>query len=139
MVQKSYLHKSFIKLFVGIFVISIIISLLFPPYYGMAKRLPIAELTDTELFDTFVENPVDAQSRLGQKVILLEGRVSSIDNKMIIMGTGMRAVRIILHKRAFKKPPGFDVGQRLVIKGLCNGIDLNEIIVTHAIIVSVRN
>ncbi|MCD6347749.1 MAG: hypothetical protein J7L96_10045 [Bacteroidales bacterium] len=130
---------SFIKLFVGMFIIAIIVSLLFPPYYGMAKRLPIAELTDTELFDTFVENPVDAQSRFGHKVILLEGRISSIDNKMIIMGSGMRVVRIILQKQAFKKPPGFDVGQRLVVKGLCSGIDLNEIIVTHAIIVSVRN
>ncbi len=139
MVQKSYLHKSLIRIILGLFLIAVIFRIIFPPYYGMAKRLPIAQMTDTELFDTFINNPVDAQSKYAQKVILLEGRVSSLDNGMVIMGTGMRVVRVVFQKQPLKRTPGFDVGQRLVLKGLCSGIDLNEVIVTHAIIVSVRN
>jgi hypothetical protein len=105
----------------------------------MAKRLPTKELSDIELFDLFIANPVDAQSKLGHKIILLEGRVTEIDGNMIVMGSGLRSVRIVLQKRPFRKIPGFSLGQRLVIKGLCNGINLNEVVVSEAIIVSVRN
>lgn len=110
----------------------------FPPYYNIGKMKPVEEFNGTELFQEFVSDPIDAQSRYSLQPILVEGRVTGLDNHMIIMGSGMEIVRIKLLENWRYEIPVFEPGNTVIVKGICRGIDLNEVLVSNAIIISVR-
>lgn len=113
--------------------------IVFPPFYNIGKLQPVQQLKDKELFDQFVLNPIDTQSRYALKAILVEGVITGIDNDMILMGSGMEIVRIKLFKNWRYDIPEYKYGDYLLIKGICRGIDLTEVLVTNAIIITVRN
>ncbi len=99
---------------------------------------PEVSLTDSELFNVFITDPIDAQSRYAQKAILLEGRITGVNDGMILMGKGMELVRIKLIKNWRYPIPEYKHGDQILVKGICRGIDLTEVLVTHAFIVNVR-
>jgi len=138
MVKKSYLHKQLSILLLLLIVIGLAIRLIFPPYFNIGKLIPEASFTDSELFNSFISDPIDAQSRFAQKAILLEGRITGLDGNMIIMGKGMEMVRIKLIKNWRYPIPDYNYDDKIQVKGICRGLDLTEILVTHAFIVTVR-
>lgn len=135
---KSFLHIILIIILIGIILVGAVTRLIFPPYYNIGKISPEVTLSEFELFRTFVADPIDAQNNYAQKAILIEGRVTAIDDKMILMGQGMEVVRIKLIKNWRYPVPEFKQGDRILVKGICRGIDLTEVLVTHAFIVNVR-
>ncbi len=139
MAQKSYLHKALLIIMGTVIIVGITIAVLFPPYYNIARLKADTHITDSQLISAFNEDPVKAQGDYIHKVLLLEGRVTRLEDERIIMGTGLRTIRIDIRKRPFRPSPGFEIGQRLVIKGVCFGTDLNEVLMSYGLITSVRN
>ena len=134
----SFLHKQLTILLLGIIIIGVGIRLIFPPYFNIGKIIPEVSFTETELFNSFIIDPIDAQSRYAQKAILLEGRITGMDDGMILMGKGMEMVRIKLIKNWRYPIPDHGYDDKIQVKGICRGIDLTEVLVTHAFIVTVR-
>ncbi len=136
--KKSYLHKVLLLILLGFLLIGATIRLVFPPYYNIGKIVPEGSFTESNLFSTFVKDPIGSQSRYAQKAILVEGRISGLDGKMILMGSGMEIVRIKLIKNWRYDVLEHGYGDRIMVKGICRGIDLTEVLVTNAFIVNVR-
>ncbi|MCK5820269.1 MAG: hypothetical protein KAH17_00215 [Bacteroidales bacterium] len=136
--KKSYLHKLLSILLILLIVIGLGIRLIFPPYFNIGKLIPEASITESALFDSFITNPIDAQSRFAQQVILLEGRITGLDDDMILLGRGMEVVRIKLIKNWRYPVPEHNYDDKIQVKGICRGLDMTEVLVTHAFIVTVR-
>lgn len=127
-----------IIILIGIILIGVVTRLVFPPYYNIGSIKPKVTFSEVELFRTFVTYPIDAQNRYAQRAILIQGRITGIDDDMILMGQGMEIVRIKLIKNWRYPIPDYKTGDRVLVKGICRGMDLTEVLVTHAIIVNVR-
>lgn len=112
--------------------------LVFPPYYNIGVIEPEVTFTERDLFLTFVTDPIDAQSKYAQKAILVEGKITAKNGDIIIMGTGMEVVRIKLIKNWRYPIPEYNKGDQILVKGICRGIDLTEVLITHAFIVEVK-
>lgn len=136
--KKSYLHKQLSIILILLIAIGIVIRLIFPPYFNIGKLIPEASFTDAELFNSFIIDPIDAQSRFARKAILLEGRITGLDDGMILMGKGMEMVRVKLIKNWRYPVPEYHYDDKIQVKGICQGLDLTEVLVTHAFIVTVR-
>lgn len=99
---------------------------------------PVRQFTYQELFSTFVEDPIDAQSRYALQAILVEGQVTGVDGDVILMGSGMEMVRIRLMRNWRYAVPDYGYGDYILVKGVCRGLDLTEVVVTEALIITVR-
>ena len=137
-ITKSYLHKQLLIILLVIIGLAVSVRLVFPPFYNIGKLQSVKQFTDEKLFDEFVSDQIDAQSRYGMKPILVEGKITGVDRGMIIMGEGMELVRIKLMKNWRYQIPKYKYGDQIVIKGICRGIDLTEVLVSNAIIITVR-
>ena len=136
-IEKSYLHKQLLIILLVTALVGVGIRLTFPPYFNIGKIQPVASYSSTKLFNSFVDNPIDAQGRLGGKAILLEGEITGLDENMILMGVGMEIIRVkLIHDWRYKIPE-YKYGDHILIKGICQGIDLSEVLVSHSLIVTV--
>lgn len=122
----------------AIILFSIGLRVLFPPFYTIGKKSPVQQFTYEELFDTFVKHPVEAPGRYAMQPLLVEGRITGIDGHMILMSHGMKIVRIKLMQNWRYDIPDFGYGDYVLVKGICRGMDLTEVVLTHAIIITVR-
>lgn len=136
--KPSYLHKQLIFIILGLLLVGATIRFVFPPYFNIGKVPAEGSFSDTEIFNAFIKDPIDAQSRYAGKAIMVEGRITGIDGNMILMGKGMEVVRIKLMRSWRYQVPKFEHGNKILIKGICRGIDLTEVLVTHSLIISVR-
>jgi len=137
-IEKSFLHRQLLIIILVLLGLAISIRLVFPPFYNIGKLSPVKQFSDEQLFNEFVSDQIDAQSRYGMKPILVEGRITGVDKGMILMGEGMELVRIKLMHNWRYTIPKYKYGDQILIKGVCQGIDMTEVLVSKAIIITVR-
>ncbi|MCX6227494.1 MAG: hypothetical protein NTV01_22620 [Bacteroidia bacterium] len=116
--------------------IGVSIRLVFPPFGNLLKELPEGNFTAVELFQEFTGDPTGAWLRLANKVIILEGEVSAAGAGYIVMGKDMCVVRSIFRKSIYDRKPVLKTGDRVTVKGICRGMNMTEVLVTHCIILN---
>ncbi|MFA5814717.1 MAG: hypothetical protein WC865_03750 [Bacteroidales bacterium] len=134
--KKSY-HQSRI-LGVALFLILIGVAgrLIFPPFGNLSKELPEGNFTASDLFQEFTSDPTGAYIRLANKVIILEGDVAATGDGYIMVGKDMCLVRCMFRKSIYDRKPGLKTGDRVTLKGVCRGLNMTEVLVTHCIILN---
>ncbi len=137
-IVKSFLHKQLLLIILTIVLLIVAARLIFPPYHNIGKLAAVNQFTDEQLFQAFVADPIDAQSRYALQAIMVEGTITGIDRGMILMGEGMEIVRIKLMKDWRYQIPTYQYGDKILVKGICRGVDLTEVLVSNAIILTVR-
>ena len=137
-IVKSFLHKQLLIILLVLIGLAVSVRLVFPPFYNIGKLSPVKQFSDEQLFNEFVNDQIDAQSRYGMRPILVEGKISGVDRGMILMGEGMERVRIKLMYNWRYNIPTYNYGDQVLIKGVCRGIDMTEVLVSNAIIITVR-
>lgn len=110
--------------------------LLFPPYAKLSKELPEGNFTACELFHEFAGDPTKAYIRLSEKVIILEGEVSVTSNGQLVIKEDMCLVRCKLRRTIYDRHPRLQVGNRVTLKGVCQGMNMAEVLVTHCIVIN---
>jgi len=118
-------------------ILAILIRVIFPPYFNIGKKPPIAKVTDNELFTIFVRNPVDAHSRFDQQIILVNGTVNRLEKNTVILGSGMNITKCVLIRNWRYSIPDLKEGQHVLLKGVCRGLDLTEVLVSHCVVITV--
>ncbi|MCD6331759.1 MAG: hypothetical protein J7L89_00650 [Bacteroidales bacterium] len=132
----SFLHTRLILFAVILMGIGLTIRIFFPPYYNLRYLTAATDMTPYELFNTYTENPPYAHSLYTDKVILLEGTVAGRNDAFITMGSDMRIVKCVFRKSIYDHPNKLKIGDKVIIKGVCRGITLTEILLTHCIVIS---
>jgi len=100
------------------------------------KELPEGNFTASELFQEFTGDPTDAYIRLANKVIILEGEVAATGDGYIMVGKDMCVVRCIFRNSIYDRKPDLKTGDRVNLKGVCRGLNMTEVLVTHCIILN---
>jgi hypothetical protein len=112
------------------------VRLIFPPYVNLVKELPAGNFTANELFYEFTSDPLGAYERLGGKVIIFEGVVAATGEGYVLFGEGMSVVKCNFRKTIYDKKPQLSAGDRVTLKGVCRGLNLTEVLVTHCILLT---
>ncbi len=135
--MKKFIHRSRILGF-ALFLILIGVAgrLIFPPFGNLSKELPEGNFTASELFQDFTGDPTFAYIRLANKVIILEGVVAATGDGYIMAGKDMYLVRCLFRKSIYDRKPGLKTGDRVTLKGVCRGLNMTEVLVTHCIILN---
>jgi hypothetical protein len=110
------------------------VRLVFPPFASLSKDLAAGNFAACELFQEFTGDPTGAFIRLGGKIVILEGEVAAAGDGYIIMGKEMCVVRCLFRTSIYDRNPDVKTGDRLVLKGVCQGLNRTEVLVTHCII-----
>ena len=118
-----------------IFLITIAAWLFFPPYSNLNRELSAGNFTASELFDEFVSDPTAAYIRFGNKVVILEGEVAATGDGYVLLGKEMRFARCIFRKSIYDKRPDLKTGERVTLKGVCRGLNMTEVYLTHCILI----
>ena len=99
---------------------------------------PVKQFRPNELFQEFVKDPIDAQSKYALQPVLIEGRITALDDEMILLGSGMEITRIqLIHDWRYDIPT-HQPGDYILVKGICRGMDLTELLISHALILTVK-
>ena len=131
--KKSFLHRTLFFVLFLIVCIAIFQRLFFPPFWDIKELNPVIRISPYELFDQFIKDPPEAHRRYTDQVILLEGRITQVGNGFIIMGSDMRIVRCKLRTTIYDKKRIYSIGDEIAIKGVCRGITLTEVLLTHCV------
>jgi hypothetical protein len=133
--NRLFLYTRFLLIIGAFFVLGILIWLLFPAGYNI-KRMPVAaNMTAYELFDTYVADPPYAHFLYAGKVILIEGTLEDIGEDYVLMGSGMRVVRCELRNTIYDRKSLLKKGDKVIMKGICRGITLTEVLLTQCVLV----
>jgi hypothetical protein len=110
--------------------------LIFPPYGNLSKELSAGNFTAGELFQEFSGDPVRAYMLYANKAIVLEGAVAATGQGYIMVGENMSVIRCIFRKTIYDRKPGLKTGDRVILKGICRGLNMTEVLVTHCILIN---
>lgn len=113
--------------------------LLFPPFGNLLQELPAGNFTAGELFQEFTADPSGACLRLANQVIILEGEVYKTGDRYIMVGKDMSPVRCIFRRSIYDRKPDLKTGERITLKGVCRGLNMTEVLVTHCIVLNKRD
>jgi len=120
----------------GALLLVLIIVLLITAGSKTGDEAASANLAAEELYDCFNLDPAMAYYNYFGKIIVVEGRVTGITDRVISLGSGLRAVRLEFGKRDFRNLPSLNKGDTLVVRGICEGIRYTEVIITRPEIVA---
>jgi len=110
--------------------------LIFPPFSNLSKELPVGNFTASELFQEFTSDPTGAYILLANKVIILEGEVAATGDGYVMVGKDIFLVRCMFRKSIYDRKPGLKTGDRVTLKGICRGLNMTEVLITHCIIIN---
>lgn len=113
--------------------------LVFPPFGNLLRELPAGNFTAGELFREFADDPSGACLRLANQVIILEGDVFEAGDGYIMIGKDMSPVRCIFRRSIYDRKPDLKPGGRITLKGVCRGLNMTEVLVTHCIVLNKRD
>ncbi len=105
------------------------------PYSNITKQIPAGAFTPSGLFREFTADPTGSSLELANKVIVLTGRVSAEGDGYIMLGQDMAVVRCVFKKAIFNRSEQVVTGDSITLKGVCRGLNLTEVLVTHCILV----
>jgi len=125
------------KLAVSVIILFILVICLVLSLRGSVENnIPVSNMKAAELFDHFTKDPASAYNNLLNEIIVVEGKVHSISGKTICLGFGMRIVRLEFQKRTFQNLPPVKIGETLVVKGICHGLDYTEVVIGQSILLA---
>ena len=132
--KKSY-HR-YRVLVVALFLVLIGVAgrVIFPPFANLFKELPEGNFNAIDLFQEFTDDPPDAYIRLAKKAIILEGEVAATGDGYIMLGKDMCLIKCMFRESIYDRKPGLKTGDKVTVKGVCQGLNMTEILVTHCII-----
>ena len=133
--RKSFLHTRLILILAGVVSLGILVRILLPPFYNLGKLPSMAEANSYELFKYYADDPPEAFSYYSDRVIQVEGVVSGVGDGYVTMGSDMRIVRCMLRRSVYDRDPGLKKGERVILKGVCRGLVLTEVLLTHCIVI----
>ena len=107
----------------------------FSPYSNITKQIPAGAFTPSGLFREFTADPTGSSLKLANKVIVLTGRVSAEGDGYIMLGRDMAVVRCVFRKAILNRSMQVVTGDSITLKGICRGLDLTEVLITHCILV----
>jgi hypothetical protein len=116
--------------------IGVSVRLFYPPYGNIPEDLPEGNFTAPELFQEFINDPTTAYMKLYGKVVILEGEVAATGNGYVVIGKEMRVVKCVFRKSIYDRKLTVTPGTRVTLKGVCKGMNMTEILVTHCIILN---
>jgi len=133
--RKSFLHARLLLILLTIVTAGLLVRVLLPPYYNMGKLPSMAEANSYELFKYFADDPPEAFSYFTDRVIQVEGVISGVGDGYVTMGSDMRIVRCLLRRSVYDRDPDLKNGERVILKGVCRGLVLTEVLLTHCIVI----
>lgn len=107
----------------------------FTPFSNINKQIPAGAFTPAGLFREFTDDPTGSSLKLANQVIVLTGRVSAEGDGYIMLGQDMAVVRCVFRKAVFSSNVRVLAGDSITLKGVCRGLNLTEVLVTHCILV----
>lgn len=134
--KKTYHWSRILGITLFLAVIGVAGRLIFPPFGNLSKELPMGNFTAGDLFQEFTGDPTGAYIRLANKVIILEGEVAATGDGYIMVGKDMCLVRCMFRKSIYDRKPELKSGDRVTLKGICRGLNMTEILITHCIIIN---
>ena len=134
--KKSHHRSRTLGVVLFLIVIGVLGRLIFPPFANLSKELPEGNFTSGDLFQEFTGDPTGAYIRLVNKVIILEGEIAATGDDYIMVGKDMCMVRCMFRKSIYDRKPCLKSGDRVTLKGVCRGLNLTEVLVTHCIILN---
>lgn len=135
--------KMWVKLFIAGIVVLILAAFIVyvfvynKPHQDYETAKPEYILTANELFDFYIDNQTDAESKYNGKVLLITGILTSIEQTqdMIILNFsfteglfGEEGVRCTMLDNYAEKAKNLLPGTEISVKGLCNGFTGNDVI-----------
>ncbi|HBB91898.1 MAG: hypothetical protein A2X22_09615 [Bacteroidetes bacterium GWF2_49_14] len=131
--KKSYLHSRLIVMFITALLLSVVYFVVFPPWFSIESEMPAADLSSEDLFATFVDDPSGAHYQYGDKVIVIEGVVTLAGPGFVLLGKDMEIVRCVMRKTIYDRKKTYRKGDPVMFKGVCRGLNLTELLVTHCV------
>ena len=110
--------------------------LVFPLYRNLEKEAPVGNFTADELFQGLAKDPAGGYIRLSGKVIIIEGVVAASGDGYVMLGKDMCVIRCTLRKTLFDKTPKLEPGRAVILKGVCRGMNMTEVVVSHCIVIN---
>ncbi len=110
--------------------------LAFPPYRNLEKEAPVGNFTADELFQGLAKDPAGGYIRLSGKVIIIEGVVAASGDGYVMLGKDMCVIRCTLRKTIYDKKRQFEPGKIVILKGVCRGMNMTEVVVSHCIVIN---
>ncbi len=114
----------------------ITVRVFLPPYLNMLKQLPVGNYSATEIFEDFTNDPTGAWLRLAGKPVVMEGEVSASGKGFAMLGKDMFAVKCTLRNSIYDDNCIPSVGDKVVLKGICQGLNMTEVLVTHCVLIT---
>jgi len=134
--KKTYHWSRILGITLFLVFIGVAGRLIFPRFSNLSKELTAGNFTASELFQEFTSDPTGAYILLANKLIILEGEVAATGNGYIMMGKDMCLVRCMFRKSIYDRKPDLKTGDRVTLKGICRGLNMTEILITHCIIIN---
>jgi len=133
--KKSFLHSRLLLMGIVVVLTGALLTVVFPSNYGIETALPKGNFSSEELFRTFTNDPSGSFYQYGNSVIVIEGKVAAAGSGYILLGKDMQVVRCEMRKTIYDRKKKFSPGQSVVLKGVCRGLNLTEILITHCVVV----
>lgn len=134
--KKLFFRYWFVGAAIFLIVICVAGWLVFPPYRNLEKESPLASFTADELFQVFAKDPTGSYIRFSKKVIIIEGIVAASGNGYVMLGKDMCVVRCVFRETIYDKELRLKSGDVVLLKGVCQGMNMTEVVVTHCIVIS---
>jgi hypothetical protein len=122
--------------FLLILFMGLAVRLIFPPFANLLRVLPMGNFTSAGLFREFAEDQAGASMLLAGQVIIVEGIVSESGKRFIRMDKGLYQVKCVLRNTLYDRPNKMKPGDRITIKGVCEGLNMTEVVMDHCIILN---
>jgi hypothetical protein len=133
--KKSFLHTTLLYMLAGLLIVSVLIRVFLPPYYFVKRAVAEESYTAHELYRTVTAVPTGSPEYLAGKVIMLKGTVTSATDDYITMGTENEVIRCTFRKTIYDRKPEVKKGDEVVLKGICLGPGLPEVLVSQCLLV----
>ena len=117
----------------------IVVRILFPPHYNLSDDLAAGNFSAGELFHEFTGDPAGAYIRYANQVVILEGSVTATGDGYIMLGRDMSLVKCVFRKSIYDRKPDLKPGDPVTLKGVCRGVNMTELVVTHCIVINKPN
>lgn len=129
----SYLHSRLILMIVVGMILAVLIRLFFPPGMDVKWKDEVGDFSAETLFKAFTDDPPEAHFVYGDKVVRVHGRIAAIGDGYVLLGKDMQIVRCMLRQSIYDRKFDYQVGQEAVFKGICRGLNMTEILLTHCV------
>jgi len=129
----SYLHSRLVLMIISGLILAVLIRLFFPPGVDVTWKDEAGTFTPESLFRTFTDDPPEAHFIYGDKVIRVKGQLAASGDGYVLLGKDMEIVRCMLRQSIYDRQVDYQAGQEVILKGVCRGLNMTEVLLTQCI------